>query len=85
MPGRTHLTKLDKEATMLKQPNRRDLAQMMIRRHGLRAQAVALERAAEMRQQGDTLGLHLWQHTHSVIAELRRTAGLRAVSGAAAS
>jgi len=31
-----------------------------------------------MRQQGDTAGLDLWQHTRAAIAELRRTAGLRA-------
>ena len=69
---------------MPKQPNGQDMAQMMIRRHGLRAQAVALEHAAEMRQQGDTLGFDLWQHTHMAIVELRRTAGLRAASDAAA-
>ncbi len=63
---------------MLKQPNGQEMAQMMIRRHGLRAQAVALEHVAEMRQQGDTAGLGLWQHTHAAIVELRRTAGLRA-------
>jgi hypothetical protein len=62
---------------MPKQPNGQDMAQMMIRRHGLRAQAVALEHVAEMRQQGDTAGLDLWQHTHMAIVELRRTAGLR--------
>jgi hypothetical protein len=62
---------------MLKQPNGQDMAQMMIRRHGLRAQAVALEHVAEMRQQGNTAGLDLWQHTHTAIVELRRTAGLR--------
>jgi hypothetical protein len=63
---------------MLKQPSGQDMAQMMIRRHGLRAQAVAQEHIAEMRQQGDTAGLDLWQHTHMAIVELRRTAGLRA-------
>ncbi len=62
---------------MLKQPNGQEMAQMMIRRHGLRAQAVALEHVAEMRQQGDPAGLDLWQHTHTAIVELRRTAGLR--------
>jgi hypothetical protein len=61
---------------MLKQPSGQDMAQMMIRRHGLRAQAVAQEHIAEMRQQGDTAGLDLWQHTHTAIVELRRTAGL---------
>jgi hypothetical protein len=62
---------------MLKQPNGQEMAQMMIRRHGLRAQAVALEHIAELRQQGDTAGLDLWQCTHTAIIELRRTAGLR--------
>ena len=46
----------------------------MIRLHGLRAQAVALERAAEMRQQGDVAGHDLWQQIHAAICELRRTA-----------
>jgi hypothetical protein len=68
---------------MLKQPNGQEMAQMMIRRHGLRAQAVALEHIAEMRQQGDTAGLDLWQHTHTAIIELRRTAGLQAAADAA--
>jgi hypothetical protein len=68
---------------LLKQPSGQDMAQMMIRRHGLRAQAVALEHISEMRQQGDTAGLDLWQHTHTAIVELRRTAGLRAAMAAA--
>ena len=68
---------------MLKQPNGQEMAQMMIRRHGLRAQAVALEHIAEMRQRGDTAGLDLWQHTHTAIVELRRTAGLYEATAAA--
>jgi hypothetical protein len=46
----------------------------MIQLHGLRAQAVALERAAETRQQGDQAGHDLWQQIHAAICELRRTA-----------
>jgi len=51
-----------------------DTARMMIRLHGLRAQAIALERIAEMRQQADTAGLDRWQQVHAAICELRRTA-----------
>ena len=46
----------------------------MIRLHGLRAQAIALQHAAEMRHQGDTAGLDQWQQIHAAICELRRTA-----------
>ena len=53
----------------------RETAQMMIRLHGLRAQAIALEHAAELRQQGDTAGLDHWQQIHAAICEIRRTAG----------
>jgi hypothetical protein len=35
---------------------------------------VALERAAELRHQGDVAGLDLWQQIHAAICELRRTA-----------
>lgn len=49
-------------------------ARMMIRLHGLQAQAVALERMAELRQQGDTAGLDHWQQVYTAIRELRRTA-----------
>lgn len=52
----------------------RQTAQMMLRLHGLRAQAIAQERAAEMRQQGDALGLDHWQRIHSEICEMRRAA-----------
>lgn len=54
--------------------NAKDTALSMIRLHGLRAQAVALERTAELRQQGDVAGHDLWQQIHSAICELRRTA-----------
>ena len=62
---------------MREQDIRRDAqatALSMIRLHGLRAQAVALERAAEMRQQGDVAQYDLWQQIHAAICELRRTA-----------
>jgi hypothetical protein len=49
-------------------------AMSMIKLHGLRAQAIALERAAEMRQRGDISELDRWQQVHAVICELRRTA-----------
>ena len=52
----------------------KDTALSMIRLHGLRAQAVALERTAELRQQGDVAGHDLWQQIHAAICELRRTA-----------
>jgi hypothetical protein len=58
----------------MQKPTSVDIARMMIRRHGLRAQAVATERAAEMRQQGDVAGFDHWQSTNAAIRELRRTA-----------
>lgn len=51
----------------------RQTAQAMIKRHGLQAQAVALERVQEMRLQGDTEGLDRWQAIYAAICELRRT------------
>jgi hypothetical protein len=56
--------RLDAQETALK----------MIRLHGLRAQAVASERAAEMRQQGNVAGHDLWQQIHAGICELRQGA-----------
>ena len=53
----------------------------MIRLHGLRAQAVALERAAEMRQQHNLAGHDQWQQIHAAICELRRTAPHEAARG----
>lgn len=50
----------------------KETARMMIRLHGLQAQAIAQERVAEMRQQGDTAGLDHWQHVHTAICELRQ-------------
>ncbi len=52
----------------------RTTAQMMIRLHGLHAQAIAQEHAAELRQQADTAGFDYWQQVHAAICELRRTA-----------
>jgi hypothetical protein len=70
---------------MREQDVRRDAqatALSMIRLHGLRAQAVALERAAELRQQGNVAEHDLWRQIHVAICELRRTAppleGIRA-------
>ena len=50
----------------------KETARMMIRLHGLQAQAIAQERVAEMRQQRDTAGLDHWQHVHTAICELRQ-------------
>jgi hypothetical protein len=63
------------------QRDAQETALNMIRLHGLRAQAVALERAAEMRQQHDLAGLDQWQQIHAAICELRRTAPQRAARG----
>ena len=62
--------------------NAQQTALSMIRLHGLRAQAVALERAAELRQQRDVAGLDMWQQVHAAICELRRTAAAPATQRA---
>jgi hypothetical protein len=49
-----------------------ETALMMIRLHGLQAQAIALEHVAEMRQQGDTAGLDHWQQIYAAVCELRQ-------------
>jgi hypothetical protein len=49
-------------------------AQNLMAVHGLRAQAVVLERIAESRLQGDSSGLERWQNVEAAISELRRTA-----------
>ena len=54
-----------------------DVARMMVRRHGLRAQAIAEERVGELRQQGDVEAFHHWQSVLAAICELRRTAGVQ--------
>lgn len=51
----------------------KDTARLMIKRHGLQAQAVALEHVQEMRLQGDTAGLDRWQSIYAAICELRRS------------
>jgi hypothetical protein len=47
---------------------------MMIDRYGLRAAAVAQERATEAQNGGETAGLDHWRQVEAAIAELRRTA-----------
>ncbi|HJS84385.1 MAG TPA: hypothetical protein VJ779_02890 [Acetobacteraceae bacterium] len=59
------------------QHDTRETARMLIKRHGLRAQAIALERVQEMRLQGDTAGLDRWQAIYAAICDLRRSAGQR--------
>jgi hypothetical protein len=61
----------------MREQDARDTARMMIKRHGLQAQAVALERVQEMRHQGDSEGLDRWQTIYAAICELRRTMGQR--------
>lgn len=55
-------------------PDSKQIARNIMSVHGLRAQAVVHERAAESRAQGDTAGLERWQAVEAAIAELRRTA-----------
>lgn len=50
------------------------IAQDMLRLHGLRAQAVAMERMTELRGQGDPVALHRWEQAYAAICELRRSA-----------
>ncbi len=49
-----------------------ETALMMIRLHGLQAQAIAAEHVSEMRQQGDTAGLDRWQQVYTAVCELRQ-------------
>ncbi len=53
-------------------------ARLLIGRHGLAAQAVALEHVQEMRVERDPLGLDRWQSIHAAICELRRSGSHRA-------
>lgn len=55
------------------QRDARETALSMMKLHGLRAQAIAMERAAEMRQQGNLSGHDRWQQIHAAICELRQT------------
>jgi hypothetical protein len=66
--------KTNNGGTVMDESSALGTARDMIRLHGLRAQAVAMERIAEMRQQGDTRGIHVWEQTYAAIRELRRTA-----------
>jgi len=50
-----------------------ETARMMIQRYGLRAQAIAQERATEMQAKGDTAEFDRWQQVNRVISELKRT------------
>jgi hypothetical protein len=50
----------------------REVARQLMQRHGLRAGAVAQERAEECRAQGDQEGFVNWTRIHDVIPELRR-------------
>lgn len=49
------------------------VARTLIERHGVRAAAVAEERAIEARLAGKAAELDLWQSVQLAIAELRRT------------
>jgi hypothetical protein len=48
-------------------------ARDMIRRHGLRAQAMAAQRVAELRGQGQSADFEQWEQIYAVICELQRT------------
>ncbi len=50
-----------------------NVARMMIQRHGLKAQAVAMTRVTEQRQHGDTAAQDHWEQIYAAICELRRT------------
>ena len=49
-----------------------ETAKMMMSRHGLRAAAVAAERAEEMRCSGDAAGFARWEQIQAAIQEMRR-------------
>lgn len=51
----------------------KQMALSLIQRYGTQAQAVANERAAELRNAGDTAGFDQWRQVHDLIWELRRT------------
>jgi hypothetical protein len=59
---------------MMNDSNAVGIAQDMLRLHGLRAQAVAMERMSELRRLGDPVALHRWEQTYAAICELRRSA-----------
>ncbi len=62
---------------MREQMDTKETARQMIKRHGLQAQAIALERVQEKRLEGDTAGLDRWQQIYAAICELRRSATQR--------
>jgi hypothetical protein len=51
----------------------KQIALSLIQRYGMRAQAVANERAAELQNAGDAAGSDKWRQVHDLIWELRRT------------
>ena len=55
--------------------NPQETARAMIGLYGLRAHAVAQERAAEMRQNGDKASFERWEAVQTAIRELRNAAG----------
>jgi len=61
-----------------------EIARRMVRLHGLRAQAIALEREKEVRLTGDSQALDRWQAVHAAICDQRRGARARAGLGAEA-
>ena len=61
----------------LQQQDTTETARQLIKRHGLRAQAIALERVQDMRVQGDAAGLNRWQAVYAAVCELRRSSGQR--------
>jgi hypothetical protein len=58
------------------------VARLMIRRHGLRAGAVAAARASEAQLGGAPAELDRWRAVQTAISELRRTAPDRAAAAA---
>ena len=59
------------------------VARLMIRRHGLRAGAVAAVRASEAQLGGAPAELDRWRSVQAAISELRRTASDRTAAAAA--
>lgn len=51
----------------------KQIALSLIERYGMRAHAVASERAAELQNAGDAAGFDKWRQVQDLIAELRRT------------
>ncbi len=57
-------------------------AQQLIQLHGLRAQAVAQERASEAQLAGDAAAADRWRQVHDMVCELKRTAREKSSEGA---